>query len=137
MEIIGGILLGIQSIWDIRYKKIPTIVSVIAGGIGLGFSLWQGRNIWDLCLALIPGVGGLIWAYGSRETIGFGDGILVCALGFLYPISRLWIMCMIAFCFGGIAGLFLLMILQKKKNYEIPFVPFLFLGWLIGLLGAI
>ena len=50
----------------------------------------------------------------------------------LYSLEDLMQVLLIAVSFAGIMGGILLIVFRKNGKYEIPFVPFLFLGWLVS-----
>lgn len=133
-EIIVGIMLCIQSYWDIRYKEIPSMVSVI-GGL-FGFCMWyeMDKTGIEILLALFPGVICLLVAWISKEAVGYGDGILLCVLGIYYTLEELAIIGMIAVGTAGMYGFVLLILFHKNGRYEIPFVPFILLGWAIRII---
>ena len=130
MHIMAGVCLLIQGLWDIRTKEIPTWISLGLGICGLLYSLCCHREWMSLLLALIPGVICLILGGCTRQAVGYGDGILLCALAMLYTLEELLTFFTLAILLAGMAGLFLLVVFRKKGTYEIPFVPFLFAGWL-------
>jgi leader peptidase (prepilin peptidase)/N-methyltransferase len=88
-------------------------------------------------MALIPGIICLFLGFCTRQAVGYGDGILLCALAMLYRLEDLLCILMIAILSAGITGLFFLIVLKKRGTYEIPFVPFLFVGWLCFYWGLI
>lgn len=124
-------LLSIQTYWDLRFKEIPLWVSLLGAAIGTGLSLWEGRSVLDILIALIPGIICLVLAKISREAIGYGDGILLLSLGSMCSISKLLSTCFWGTAFAGIVAMVLLIVFHKKGCYQIPFVPFLLLGWLM------
>lgn len=126
---IAGIVLCIQSIWDMKKKKIPLIVSITAGIIGIVLCMFLERELMSIFTALVPGVVCLICGKVSGEAVGYGDGIVLIVMGFYYSLEQLIIICMTAFGTAGIVGIVLLLIFKKRGNYEIPFVPFLLIGW--------
>lgn len=130
MEIMAGVCLLMQSIWDIRTKEIPMWVSLGFGGCSLLYSLCNHRDWRCICLAVLPGVVCLLLGYCTRQAVGYGDGILICALGMLYTLEEVAHICMVAIMIAGITGMILFIIFKKSGKYEIPFVPFLLLGWL-------
>ena len=135
-EILVGGLLSIQSYWDLRYKEIPSMISIIAGIVGI--CLWKNgeRNIAEIICSFIPGIVCLACGKISREAIGYGDGILLCILGIYYTLEKLMEICLIAISAAGLWGLTLLILFHKKGKYEIPFVPFLLFGWIIQIIGT-
>lgn len=124
-----GFVLCIQTIWDIRYKKIPAVVSFTAGLIGICLCVIEKRDFVDVLFAMLPGVGCLVYAKISREAVGYGDGILLVVMSLYYSLEQLIIIGMAAFGTAGITGMMCLLFFQKRGDYEIPFVPFLLLGW--------
>lgn len=131
MEIFAGICLLIQSMWDIRTKELPLWISAVLGCCGFVYSLCTQRMGWEMVYALLPGLFCLFLGFVTRQAVGYGDGILLCALGVFYTCEELMQICTIAIVAAGFAGLILLVVFQKSGKYEIPFVPFLFLGWCI------
>ena len=85
--------------------------------------------------AFIPGLICFLLGYWTKESIGYGDAGLLCALGMLYSFENIVFICMTAVVLAGITGLILLVVFHKNGKYEIPFVPFLWMGWLFLLVG--
>lgn len=135
MKIMAGICLLIQSIWDIRAKKISLWISLCFGGCSLVYSIYCGRNWMEFVIALVPGVICFVIGYCTKESIGYGDAILLCALGMLYTFEEVLLICMTALILAGMVGLILLVVFRKNGKYEIPFVPFLLAGWIILFIG--
>lgn len=135
IDILAGVILGIQSYWDIREQKIPTNVSIIGGILGFLLSVHTKRSCLDVCMALLPGVSMLIVGWISKESIGYGDGILISILGLFYTWEVLLEICFLSFLCSAGAALVLLVVLKKRGKDTIPFVPFLMLGWGISIWG--
>lgn len=137
MEILGvGILLTIQAYWDIRCRRLPLVITVIGGACGLLCSLLGGRAPIGIVLGLIPGIVALLIGKVTREAIGYGDGLLLCAMGTYLSCSQLLSVCMVACTLAGIIALGMLVIGRKSGKSELPFVPFLWLGYGIYLIGV-
>lgn len=130
MEVMAGVCLFIQSIWDIKRKEIPLWISLGLGGCSFFYSLCCQRAWSSFLLALIPGVLCLVVAFLTKQAIGYGDGILLCALAMLYPLEELVEFVFIAVFVAGMVGLMIIIVFRKNRTYEIAFVPFLFLAWL-------
>lgn len=131
MDIMAGICLLIQSVWDIRTKKIPLWISLCFGGCSFLYSIGCHRDWLGFLFALVPGVVCFVLGYWTREAIGYGDAMLLCALGMLYSLEEILFICVAAVMLAGVAGLILLIVFQKNGKYQIPFVPFLWMGWLV------
>ncbi len=134
MEQIGNFVVGssllANSIMDLRKRRILLPLTVVCGIFGLALRIWEDGVGVSLFLPLIPGLFFLLFAFLSREKVGYGDGILLLAIGGYFHGEELLTLCMTAVFAAGIAGLVLCVFFHKGKDYEIPFVPFLFFGYL-------
>lgn len=131
MDYVTGVFLLMEGIRDFSRKRISLWSCLVFGACSLGFSIITERAILEFIWAEIPGLLCLILSFCTREAIGYGDGILMCALGMLYDIEELLFILFVGSSFSGVVGLVLLVVFQKNGKQEIPFVPFLFIGWLI------
>lgn len=126
----GGILLGIQSIYDIRYQKIPTWtipVGTVCGIVAwIGISGGAGKQL----IGIGIGVLALLFARISRQTLGFGDGLVLCNLGITLGFSSCLRVLFLGLCFGGIWAFVLIIRRKANRRSTLPFIPFLFLGYL-------
>lgn len=131
--VLGGIL-AIQSFYDLKRKELPVLVTVTGAGIGLLFWIILGNRSITLFAGFLPGILLLLFAKISREAIGYGDGLLIVMMGMYLKINSLISVCMWAFSLAGVVALFLLITAKKKGKQEIPFVPFLLVGFLMEVL---
>ena len=136
MEMLGLLgMLGYFSIEDIRRKSVHTVPLIVTAIAGVFLHLYGGRlSIWDLLGGL--GIGVVMYgiSVASRERVGKGDalvlGVTGIFLGFWNNLLLLWIASFLAMVAGIVAVAFF----QKGRHYELPFVPFLFVGLFICLL---
>lgn len=135
-RIIAGVVLSLQCYWDIRYKEIPTIVSIFAGVVGLVIHLTIENDLQNMLIAFVPGIVCLFCCMVTKESVGYGDAILLIAMGCLYSCEELVFICSVALVTAAVVSMVLCIGFHKKGNYEIPFVPFLWLGWLLELVTA-
>lgn len=119
-----ALLIGL-TISDIKEKRINIVpiimvafVALLADFMGLSIGLLDGM------LGCIVGVILLIASKLTKESIGLGDGALFTAagliLGFWQNVILLWLASLLC----GMYGLALMFFKNKRKNYEIPFMPF-------------
>jgi leader peptidase (prepilin peptidase)/N-methyltransferase len=152
--LIGLILMAVLvfiTVYDIKHKIIPDGLVIIFGvlallKIGLDFFLLSGTPaeikshlIWFLLAGPILALPlFLIWLVSKGRWMGLGDPKLVLCIGwFLGPIMGLSAL-ILAFWTGAIYGI-ALMILSKFSWHglkidgktEVPFAPFLVLGFLL------
>lgn len=118
-------MLVIQSYWDIRYKEIPIIVTIIGGIVGVICSIVQQRVPIELLCATIPGLVSLVLGKVTRQAIGYGDGFLLCAMGMYVSCEVLLSILMNACILAGVVALALLVFRRKRGKDQLPFVPFL------------
>jgi len=73
-----------------------------------------------------------------KKSLGEGDIFYFTLVSCLFPISIIWLSYFLAFFSGCFLFLFLIILIPEKKrknlcSYKIPFIPFLSLGFVIGL----
>lgn len=133
MQILNAVtvlFLGINMIQDIRKREILpgiTALFLIGGAIWKLFMIHTG--IFDLTCGLIPGFVLLILGRMSRGSVGYGDGMVILALGVSAGLWKTVESLSIGFLLSAAAAL-LIWCKKKNKNQKIPFIPFLFLGYL-------
>lgn len=128
--------LGVHSIEDIRKKEITLSITLFSGVIGALLHLFYwNQSIYTMLMGMLPGVGILILSRLTEGRIGLGDGIVFMLTGFYLGIKdNLLLMC-ISFLLAGIWGVVLLLVGHCGKNRKIPFVPFLFVGYILMMAG--
>lgn len=131
-DIVAGFFLMINTIMDIKTKKVSMIVILVGMIVGIGIKLklemfFQWESLW----AIIPGVVVLGFSFITRQQIGYGDGMTIIMLGLFVTSIQIISICMLAVWFAGIVSIVLLLILHKNKKYEIPFIPFLFVSYVL------
>ena len=127
-------ILGFFSVEDMRKRSVQLVALLAAAITGVVMHLYFGRiSIWSLLGGLA--VGAIMYGISilSQERIGKGDALLIAVtgifLGFWGNLLVLWIATLLAMC----AGIAAIVFFQKGKNYELPFIPFVFASYLIYL----
>ncbi len=128
-------LLGVCGFEDIKIKKIRLVVINIFAIVGVIYHLIYERLSWlDMLGGMSIGLILLLIGYLSKEKIGYGDGLLFMAtgiyLGFWNNLILLWLSTTAA----GIYGLILMAFKKKKKESEIPLVPFILGVYVVSLI---
>ena len=135
-EIALIVALGIASIIDLKTKKIPVQLVVgmlIAGVFRTMLLVYETDNIkgliFNIILSMIPGLFMLLISFLSKQSIGYGDSLIVLAMSFFLSAEELIGIIMFSMTMAGIVALILIVVAKKKKNYEMAFCPFLILGY--------
>ncbi len=125
---------GCFALKDVKERQIP-IVWVVGCGIVAVVYLMMGEkiNIVFLIQSMMPGMLLLLCALLTKESIGYGDGVVVLLLG-------LWCGGLFAALAAGIAlfltGFYAVFLLLKRCKKTIPFLPFLLIGMEVVFLYA-
>ncbi|MFH0948062.1 MAG: A24 family peptidase [Elusimicrobiota bacterium] len=88
----------------------------------------KGALFGGVLLYLIAFLGSKIY---KKEVMGGGDIKLLAAGGSFLGVQNIFLALFIACLIGGITGLFLILIKNKKKSDFIPFGPFISISLLI------
>lgn len=122
MEILFVVFLVVASVFDLWKKEVPFLLFVGFFLIGV----WNGNY-----LSWIFGFIFLFLGFVTRQKIGYGDGCAILVAGTYLPFDRMiTILLSSIFMMGGVA-LFLITVKKKGKDYEIPYIPMLFIGYLL------
>ena len=129
-----GVMLVILAGFAIHDMKTKT-VSLAAMGVFaisvLVYRLCTGTGIAELAAGLVPGALVLLLAFATKESIGMGDGLMLCVLGMFCG----WRRCLAAFgmalVLSAILSIVLLVFKRAGRKTEVPFLPSLFGGFLL------
>ena len=137
-----------NSIQDIKHRTLHNGGLIVGAGVVLlliftdglcsgvvkEFLLSEEIIPWKHLWGMVPGIAVVIMSQLTKGCIGKGDGYLLCicgaALGIRQSVSFFFYGLMLA---GGISAV-LLALKKVKRNTKLPFVPFLFAGFLLTLL---
>ncbi len=127
-----GFLLGVLGIQDLRKKQVSMLLVWLLLGVGIMIHILSGERIAEALLSvlLLGSVLGAV-ALASKQAVGAGDAWVVAALGgylgLLQTITVLFYGLVLCAAAGGI----LLVCKKGTRKMQIPFLPFLFLGYCI------
>ncbi len=137
MDIAKGILMGILaglSVYDLKTKKVPVSVVVLAGIGGIVYRLYMGTKVIVLLAGLVPGVVLLLLAFLTKESIGIGDGMVLCVIGLLCGWKETVAILGMALVFAAIIAVILLVSKRVGRKTLLPFLPCLCAGYLLVVL---
>lgn len=72
----------------------------------------------------------MMFAYFSKEAIGMADAVIVLVCGAAFGLLETVMFTFLATLYAGIYSGILLLAKKAGKNSRIPFLPFLFLGYI-------
>ena len=121
--------LGINSWKDIRTREVSLLSIGVFGIVGMVRVCFLGNVSMDLVWNVCMGAAVIGLSIISKGAVGMGDGLLFLSLGTVLSFEEL--LSAFCCCFWGIVVLFLS---GKGKKTEMPFVPFLMLGYIGGLI---
>lgn len=122
-SIIGSLFLGICSIIDIKTQKIYLNVCFIFMILGV----WL-NGISGIMIRILPGIFIGILAWLTRESIGYGDGLVFVVMGIVYGVKVLINICGISFLVLAMYCICMLFTGKKNRKDKVPLSPFLFIG---------
>lgn len=133
--VVNGLWLLLGSVMDLVYRKIPqwyAYTSVVCGILCV-LLLIQGE--WRS--HVLGGLVGLVFfliAKITKEQIGYGDAYVLTGLGLILGIEDfLWIL-LSSFVILFVLSIFLILFKKTRKDTSVPFIPFLFLGYVMCIL---
>ena len=132
METIGLVFLyGITSFDDIRTRQVQLLEIIVFAVIGIIFNLYDRTNsLASIIGGVLIGVAVLLFSILTNEKIGKGDAYIIMVtglyLGFMNTLVLLWI----SSIFAAVIGMIVLRKCDNSMQKELPFVPFLLLGYI-------
>lgn len=132
-QFLMGSLLGINTILDIRKREISLVSIIIYGIVGIVMLfIEKSTSLSSTVGGLLIGIGIMILNKLTKDGIGIGDGYIVMITGIYLGFQRNAALILYAMLLAAGYSVFLLTIKKVDKKEKIPFVPFLFLSYLIG-----
>ena len=122
------ILLGIISIIDFSTKKIPVVVLVVMGMVGIASSFYAKQSIISVAVALIPGMVLMAAAFLTGEQIGYGDAA-VTLMGLFVTADIVCSTMVMGLTIAGTISVILIASGRAGRKKQIAFTPFLLLGY--------
>lgn len=133
-EICALVFLSVNSWLDVKKKEISLAAVGIFGFLGLLIVFYRRGFSCDLLVpvGISAGVMGLSIVTGG--AVGMGDGLVLMVLALLLNGGKFLAVLFMGLLGCGICSLIMLLVFQKEKKYEIPFVPFILLSYVGGLI---
>ncbi len=135
-------LLVITSFIDIRHKEIPDGLVIALLVIGAIYTVYDFKNWLEHIIGFFAGgLPLLLIAFFSeyalkKEGMGGGDIKLMAALGLIIGWKLIMLSLTAGIIIGAIAGLILIAAMRADKKANIPFGPFLAIGFFISVMAG-
>ena len=125
--LVGLIGFGLE---DLRKKQVSLLPLILMAAVGGGLSIASGDwKDWTVVLRFLPGSVILLFAWLTKESIGYGDALVLLCMGCFLSVVQFLNVCMCALTLSGVWALFLLLVRKKSRKTEIAFIPFLLVGY--------
>lgn len=124
-----------NSIYDLKYRKISipiTFLGMIMAAFLIIITLKNDHSNY-IIIEMLGGVGVgiflILCSFFTKGQIGIGDGIICCFTGSICGFFENLSMLFIGLLLSAIVSFILLLNKKVKRKTELPFIPFLFLGY--------
>lgn len=121
--------LGINSWIDIRKKQISLFIVIIFTVCGITWTVCSKGSVPEFLLCAGTGLGFVGFSILTEGAVGMGDGWLILALGTVMRPPGFFSMIFIASICSAVWAGIMFMIFRSSGHTEIPFVPFLLVGY--------
>ena len=127
--------LAINSFTDIKKKKIYVIVSLFFFVVGLVFSIISKQQSLISLLGGV-GIGVILLLVGkfSRQSVGFGDGLIFLVTGLYLGFTRNIVLLLYGLIICAVSSVILITFKKFKLKDKIPFAPFVLVAYVSMLL---
>lgn len=125
---VSVVFVVVCSVFDIRRKEVPVLLVGVFGLLALIAAIIRKSELYPLLYSFIPGAAMLALSLCTRESIGYGDGLIVLVLGVFLGLGQCWAVVLSGLILSAAAGLVLLIFHKVNGKTRIPFIPFLAAG---------
>ena len=112
-------------IMDIRKRKLPVIWLLGLLPVSFAVNLLTGRvSLWAMIFGVVYGGIFLLVALASRESIGYGDGIMIASAGALQGGMFVLLSSAAGVLIAGVFGLIVIKAKELDRKTRFPVAPF-------------
>lgn len=131
--ILIALWLGILAFMDIRRRRVPVWLLAVSGMFVTCVSvrkIWQGSmGGAEILWGILPGFMLLLTAIFSKKA-GWADGVVLLLLGGMTGFRECTFSFILSMLVISVISLTLLMMKRVEKNTKMPYLPFLWVGYL-------
>lgn len=117
---------------DLKNLEISILMPVSCGIVSCTFfavGISKGEmDILGMVLALIPGAILLFLAFATRQSIGYGDGLMAISLAPFLGLRQMCFCIVVAFTLSSILAVLIMLLKKGDRKARIPFIPLLAIG---------
>ena len=118
---------------DIRKRQIILWTVVLYTAAGIIAIIYKGDDLKMLLIVLAAALPGIFFSVASKGALGLGDVLMLISLGIMLDFWEFIIVFGIGLFTAAVYSGILFLIKKAGRKTEIPFVPFLLLGYAGGL----
>lgn len=122
--------LGFNTWTDIKRKEISLAAVIVFAAVALGWTVYTGDISLDFFLPVGISSLFLVVSILTKGALGMGDVWLIMALSIALELEEFLMMLLVGMVCSAVWAGILLAVLHKRRNAEIPFVPFLLIGYI-------
>ena len=137
MKVAECVMLGsllVLSFIDLRSGKIPVLPVVLLGVAVLGYQWWCASPVLEVAAGILPGGAVLLAAWVTKESIGYGDGMVLLVLGLFCGAAKAVAILGMSLMLAAVLSMVLLVLRKAGRKTALPFVPCICAGYLLCLL---
>lgn len=123
------IFLGINSWMDIRKREISLLLTGIFAAAAVLRLLYSGNFSANMLISVGMGIFFVGMSIVTAGAVGMGDGLVILVLAVSMETEEFLLVLLSALAVSAIWAGILLIPMQKSRDTQIPFIPFLFLGY--------
>lgn len=139
--VVLGVYLAIGSIYDKKSLLLPDWflwMGCLVGTVWVIYEIIVGQTSWRQWItACLPGILWIILAFTTREQMGYGDGVVLLVIGSLTDATITMILLLVGLGLACVLGVLLLVSKRGNRKTELPFVPMLFLSYIMVMGGRL
>lgn len=127
-----GIFLLIEGFRDFRKRKISVLSVLIFAVLGIVLEIPEGITVWkEITAGIMVGAVVLGLAKITEGKIGVGDGWVLIVTGLFLGFRGNLFLFMAALFASAVVSIVLLLCGKADKKTQLPFVSFLFIGYML------
>ena len=137
LKLILFVILAILSVHDGATKRLPgswLMLALLAGTAGFLMRM-GGEEASFAWTGFLPGIFFLLMTSLTRGQIGRGDGMVLLSIGGMTGLGPCMLSLSLALLTAAFAAGCLMAFRRRTKKARLPFVPFLTVGYLAGIVA--